>query len=251
MKKTEKPVLISGSVQRAQTYVNGRSRKLKKMNFPTVRVAQHNSLIWLFIKHAKRTLESGFLQSHTNEKIKKTFSSIASKAGGEKLAKKMEKEKALIEKVINSLEEVVLAADHEITVARICEESGFTLVQDFEGDELYEKDARKRVEKLRKKNKYAQNNAAQASGPTKAPAKLPPRRNFQSAQYLPAQYANGQYGKPLGAQASYGTYDRYGANRGRGRPRFGPPMPGPCYLCGVAGHWRRDCSKQNKPQGEN
>lgn len=54
-----------------------------------------------------------------------------------KISKHLEKERIRGKNVITSLEEVCQAMDYEVTMARMCEENGFELVQDYEGDDFF------------------------------------------------------------------------------------------------------------------
>lgn len=226
--------IFPGSVQRAITYVDGRSLKLRKTNFPTVRVAQHNSLVWLFLTRAKKSLQSGFFGLDSESRLKKLFgNNHTTGINVHKAMKKLDKEASKVSSIISSLDEVIKAANHEITMARVCEEDGFSMVQDFEGDELFDKEDRKRVEKLKKKNKHPtpESKLFPSSSNKMDNRKGFPRPSFYTQRHGPS------------LPATYGLIEKYGYTRGRGRGRNSPVKSGTCHNCGKLGHWQRECGK--------
>lgn len=224
---------VTGSVQRAVTYVNGKTRKLKKTNYPTSRVALHNSLGWLFVKKASKTLQDGLFTSSKDALLKKFRLSQIPEQEAMKVSKHLEKERKRVKNVITSLEEVCHAMDHEITMARICEENGFELVQDYEGDDFFSKEALKRVEKLKRKKK------GKADGKSARPSET---NRLPTAKIR--SHVRGAF--PTYSQASIPKFPRYGMGRGRGAGLYNGTKPGACYICGQRGHWKREC--QNQPQ---
>ncbi|XP_059098953.1 uncharacterized protein LOC131893049 [Tigriopus californicus] len=146
---------MRGSVQQALTYVNGRARKLKRINYPTSRMAMHNSLIWLFAKGAMKTLPCGMFGLAKDIRLAKLWGSTPPTHHNlDRVSRLLDKGAKIVNGVINTtLVEITHAADHEITMARECNDNGFEMVQDFKGDDLYSQHALKRVEKLKRNKK--------------------------------------------------------------------------------------------------
>ncbi|TRY74495.1 hypothetical protein TCAL_15651 [Tigriopus californicus] len=106
----------------------------------------HNSLIWLFAKGAMKTLPCGMFGLAKDIRLAKLWGSTPPTHHNlDRVSRLLDKGAKIVNGVINTtLVEITHAADHEITMARECNDNGFEMVQDFKGDDLYSQHALKR-----------------------------------------------------------------------------------------------------------